>query len=325
MTFDESVAAGLAAETAGELETARGLFTSFLHDPDPGVAANARFHLLRIAWKQGRIDDSLALCEETRDVAIQLRDDTLRAKVENAVGVLRASRGEYAQARAAYGVAFELTKDVQVRAKILLNIGVIANIQGSFDEARRSYSRSRALFQEAGDPRGEAMALHNIGMLHADLKEWDEAEDAFRDALAFLEEQHNRQMIASILMNRSEVSYGRGRLHEGIAQCDLALTMYAELGDEAGRGETLRWKGHGLRLLARYDEADRALAESMRIAERTRNRLLEAEVTLELGRVRIGQGGTAEGRSLLEQALAMLRELGAKREVDELVDELRQR
>lgn len=322
MRADEAFRAGESAEGAGDFVAAAGIFSSYLDSSDAAVAALARFHLARVTWKQGNLDAALDLCDEARTAAIKLDDRGLRARVENAVGVLHVARGEYAQARAAYAVALELTTDTVTRAKIALNLGVIANIQGSIEIARRHYAQALGLFREARDHQGEALALHNMGMLHADCAEWHEAEEAFRGALALFEHQGNRQMVANVLVNRSEVTYGRGRVHEGIAQCDLALSVYAEIGDEVGRGEALRWKGHGLRRLARHEEASRVLDEATHIAERTRNRLLVAEVTRELSGVRAEQGNAAASRALLGEALLIFAELGARREVEDLRAEL---
>lgn len=322
MSADAQFEEGIAAEDAGDFIAAAAHFRARLDDPDPVVAATARFHLGRVTWKQGRLDEALALCEEARAIAIRLANADLRARVENAVGVLHVARGEYAQAQAAYGVAMELTADVVTRAKIALNLGVIANIQGNYDQAARRYVESEELFRSAGDEKGVALVLHNRGMLHADRNEWDEADEAFGRALALFESQHNTQMIANVLLNRSEVSYGRRRTHAAIAQCDMALRIYGEIGDEVGRGEALRWKGHGLRLTGRHGEAELALVEAVRIAERTRVKLLAAEALRELGLNHRSTGREGEARRTLTRALAIFRELGAARESQETAAEL---
>jgi tetratricopeptide (TPR) repeat protein len=322
MDVSDALEAGQAAEDSGDLVGAAAASESVLGQRDPRVAATAGLCLGRIAWKRGQLDIALARCEEARDLTIQLGDVDLRARVENAMGVLHVARAEYAQAKAAYGVALELTHDAATRAKIVLNLGVIANIQGSLDQARRYYEQSLGLAREADDDRGEALALHNIGMLHADQGAWDEAEEAYRDALALFELQGNKQMIANVLANRSEVSYGRGRTQEGIGQCDLALATYAEIGDELGRGEALRWKAHGLQKLRRSGAAVLALNESIRIAQRTHTTLLEAEATRELGKVMKADGRPREARTVFTRALELLRELGAERDVAETASEL---
>ena len=318
MVADEAFRVGQSAEEAGDLVSAAAAFESHLDDADPLVAATARFHMGRVAWKRGQLDEALRLCEEARATAVKIQNRDLRAKVENAIGVARVARGEYEQARAAYAVALDLTEDIVTRAKIALNLGVIANIQGQYDQARQQYSRSEALFGEAADDRGVALALHNIGMLCADRGEWDEADEAYARALRLFESHGNKQMIANVLVNRSEVSYGRDRPHEAIANCDLAIAMYAEVGDELGRGDALRWKGHGFRRLARYDDADEVLTEAGRIAERSRARLLQAEVLREVGLVRRAQARDADAKQALQRAVSIFRELGAEREVSEL-------
>ena len=132
----------------------------------------------------------------------------------------------------------------------------------------------------------------------------------------------NRHMIGNVLANRSEVCYGRGLAQEGIAQCDLALATYAEIGEELGRGEALRWKAHGLRRLGRHGAAVAALTEAVRIAQRSRNTLLEAESTRELGLVYKADNRPRDARGALQRALELFAELGARRDVDETASEI---
>lgn len=322
MTADELFRDGMALEDAGDFIGAETLFRSLLGHTDPAVAGTARFHLGRVTWKQGRLDEALALCDEARTTAVRIGDNMLRAQVENAVGVLHVARGEYEQAQAAYAVALDLTPDMRTRAKIALNLGVIENIRGNYEHAARRYTQSEQLFRAAGDQRGAALVLHNRGMLHADRAEWDEADEAFERALALFESQANRQMIANVLLNRSEVSFGRRRTDEAIARCDMALHIYGEIGDEIGRGESLRWKGHGMRLLGRYSEADVCLTEAVRIADRGRAKLLAAESLRELGLTERAAGKPADAKRTLARALAIFQELGAQPEIQEVTAEM---
>ena len=322
MDATDALEAGQAAEDSGDLVGAAAAYESLLTDPEPRVVATANLCLGRVAWKRGQLDVALARCEEARGITMRVGDMSLRARVENAMGVLHVARAEYAQAKAAYGVALDLTPDAATRAKITLNLGVIANIQGALDVARRHYEQSLELAREADDPRGEALALHNIGMLHSDQGAWDEAEEAYREALALFEQLGNRQMIANVLANKSEVSYGRGRAQEGIAQCDLALAAYAEIGDELGRGEALRWKAHGLRRLGKSGAAITALNEAIRIAQRTHTKLLEAEATRELGTVLKSDNRYRDAGAAFTRALQLFTELGAQRDVAETSAEL---
>ena len=322
MDVADAIEAGLLAEDAGDFVGAVAAYSSLTDHPDPRTVAEVKAHLARVAFKQNQLDASLGLCEEVRSYALRVGDRDLRARIENSIGAIHAARGEYTQAKSAYIVALELTQDKVTRGKISLNLGVIANIQGMLDVARRHYSQSLALCREADDDRGEALALHNIGMLCADMQEWEEADEAFRDALTLLEAQGNRQMIALLLQNRSEVSIGRGRPQEAIAQCDLAIATFAEIGDELGRGEALRWKGHALRLVGKHGSALAALNETVRIAQRTRTKLLEAEATRELAYVYKADNRPREARNAFTRALDMFVALGAELDAAKLRSEI---
>jgi tetratricopeptide (TPR) repeat protein len=323
MTGPEAIRAGEAAEQGGDLVLATAAYQSALDHPDHTIAADAHFHLGRVAWRQGRYDDALAAYTKARALALESDSMEVRARVENGIGAVHYARGEYAQARAAYGVALELTHERSMRAKIVMNLGVIANIEGDLEDAREHYQNSRALFREAHDLDGEALTLHNIGMLHADLEEWEEADEAYERCLELCESRGNRQMIANVLLNRSELSCARDRYGDAVAGCDLALSIYSAIGDEVGRGEAMRWKGHALRLMGQLDQAERALNDAARIAHRTQVKLLEAEAMRDLGALYRARADVAQATKSLERALELFTQLGAQREVDELGAELR--
>jgi len=307
----EAIRRGEDAEREGDFLQASAAYEAARDDPDPLVAGDAHFHLGRAAWRQGRFDVAIAAFEAARAIALQHGADTLRAQTENGIGAVHYARGEYAQARAAYDVALAFTSDPVMRAKIQLNLGVIANIEGDLPTARAMYARSRSVFREAGDTAFEALALYNLGMLHADQREWDEADEAYRLTLDVCEARGDRQMLANVLVNRSEVSSGRGRHDDAIAGCDRALTIYVELGDEVGRGEALRWKGHALRLLGRPGASERVLLEAVRSAQRTQVLLLEAEASREIGEIMVERRDALAARTWLSRALELFEKLGA--------------
>ncbi len=312
MSGSDALRAGEMFELAGDFLDAAATYGSVLNDPDPLVVAEARFRLGRVAWKQGRFDEAVSHFGVARHLAVSHGSSAVRALVENGLGVIHHERGELEQARACYGVALDLAQDDAQRGRILLNLGAIANIQADFETARKHYQRSRALFQHSAYARGEALALHNLGMLYADEGLWDEADESYRQCLEILEALGDRPMIARVLLNRSEVSCARERFDEAISNCDLAITICSEVGDEVERGDALRWKGHGLRLMGRHDSAQKALTEAIRIAARTQVKLLEAESSRDMGHSLAATGDHAGAHKRLERALRLFEELGAQ-------------
>src|SRR6185503_11058366 len=108
---EEALIAGQRAEDAGDLVGAAAAFASLASHEDPRVVATAKLNLGRVAWRRNDLDAALVLCEESRAIAMRVGDQDLRARTENAIGVLRVAREEFAQAKAAYVVALELTED----------------------------------------------------------------------------------------------------------------------------------------------------------------------------------------------------------------------
>src|SRR6185503_11224945 len=224
----DAIVAGEASELAGEFLEASAAYTSALGDHDPSVVADAHFHLGRVNWRQAHFDDAAREYEAARAIALQHGLKELRARVENGLGVVHHARGEYTQAKACYAIALELAGDDVQRGRVLLNRGASENIEGNLDAARSYYARSRAMSQQSGYTRGEAMALHNLGMLNADEGRWDDAEDAYNRCLQLLESFGDRQSIGHVLMNRTELHCGRERYEEAIASADLGLSIFSE-------------------------------------------------------------------------------------------------
>ena len=314
MTGPEAIAAGEKAEAAGDFVVASAAYQAALTDADLRIVGQAQFNMGRVAWRQGQLDSAREHFDAARATALRAGDSEARARVENGIGLVHYGRGEYVQARAAFDVANELTADATLQAKILLNLGILANIDGDFDGAKTSYLRSRASFQQAGDRAGEALALHNLGMVHADLHNWDEAEDAFGQCLELCEEQGNRPLLASALVNRSEVYCARDRFDEAIADCDIAISIAKELGAEVQRGEALRWKGHALTAAGRHVLAGTALRDAVRIARRTHVKLLEAEASRDMGVNAASREDDAGARKWLLRALALYETIGVTRD-----------
>lgn len=318
MIGPEQLAAGERAELAGDYLAAGAAYRAVAALPDEALAADAHFHLGRLAWRQGRLDAAAEAFESARVLAERADDTELHARVENGIGAVQYARGDFAAARRAYAAASARTHDDAMRGKIVLNLGVIENTEGNFAEAHAHYDRAYELLQRSGDRASAALALHNRGMVEVDLARWEEADASFVASLALSEETDNREMVAKTLVNRSAVLVERLEMREAIALCDRAIAIYGQVGDEVGRGEALRWRAHALGRAGEHLEAERNAAEAMHIAVRSGARLLEAESARDLGVLRGLLGDRAGATKLLRRALALFTELGARREAVEV-------
>jgi tetratricopeptide (TPR) repeat protein len=318
----EALAQGEKAERRGDLVAAANAYSEATASSDVRVVAAATFRLGRVAWRQGRFDDALALYERARGIAAQVGDDDLLANAENGIGALHCERGAYVQARASYHVALERTSDAALRGRILLNLGVLANIEGDLNDARGRYQKAAVEFERASDNEGLALAHHNLGMLHADCRDWVAAAESYERSLAISEKLGMRQMVANVLLNRAELLCARNLPDEARASCDRALALFGELGDQVGRAETHRWQGRALAQLGDDAGARHRLEEAVRLARQLGIPLLEAEASRDLGALHLASGDRAGARAWLERALEKFTGLGAKREAGEVRDQL---
>ena len=318
MIGPEQLAAGQRAEQAGDYVAAVAAYRAVVDVPDEHLAAQAHFCLGRVSWRQGRFDAALEGFENARALAERTDDGELCARVDNGIGAVFYARGDYAAARRSYAAAQARTSDRAMSGKILLNLGVIENIEGNFYGALSYYERAFKLFEESGDTSSATLALHNRGMVEADLHQWDAADTSFLAALALATDAGNREMVAKTLVNRSEVLVERGALVDAVAHCDRALEIYADIGEEVGRGEALRWRAHALGRAGDHLEAERNASEALHIAMRSGARLLEAESARTVGVLRGLLGDRAGGIKQLRHALALFSALGAKREAKEV-------
>ena len=283
MIGPEQFAAGERAEAAGDYVAAAAAYRAVTAVTDERLVALAYFSLGRVSWRQSRFDASLAAFENASVLVRRIGDEELLARVENGIGAVHYARGDYPAARLAYAAAQSRTRDDTMRGRIILNLGVIENIESNFAVARAHYEEAHRLFVESGDAESATLALHNRGMVEADLALWEDADRSFHAALALATAAGNREMTAKTLVNLSEVLLERGAFVDAVEHCDRALAIYADVGDEVGRGEALRWRSHALGRSGDLFAAERNASEALHIAMRCGARLLEAEASRDTG------------------------------------------
>lgn len=290
------------AERRGDFVSATNAYAAVAGSDDPRTGAEARFRLGRVAWRQGRLDDALVLYDRARAMADESGAVEIRAAAEIGIGTVHCERGAYAQARASYQVAHALTANPSLRGKIHLNLGVIAALEGDVVQARSLYEKSAQSFQLARDDDGLALALHNLGMLAASREEWEGAETAYRCCVEVCERLGNRGMLATVLLKRVELLCARDRLTDAESDAERALALFADLGDEVGRVEALRWQGHAFRRLGKHDAAEMRLRDATRIAARLQLAMAEARAAEELGILLLERGRQSDAIGAFERA-----------------------
>jgi len=102
--------------------------------------------------------------------------------------------------------------------------------RGLWNEAMECYERSRALYQQAGDRRGEALVLNNLGATSYAIGDWDAAQAYYRAALPALSGLDDRETELLTLMNLCFLHYAQGG--QAAEELDHAQRLAEELGQD---------------------------------------------------------------------------------------------
>jgi predicted ATPase/class 3 adenylate cyclase len=159
----------------------------------------------------------------------------------------------------------------QPRARALDGAGALAEAQGDIDQAEALHRAALAAWRAAGDRRGAARALDNLGII--------------------------------ALHDRGDPAAAREAF-------DAALTLYRDAGDDAGAASALSNLGDAALTEEDYAAADALLRETLAMAEaRGDVRGIAAGLT-SLGALAFFQGDHPQAVALYERSLPLWRRLG---------------
>ncbi len=168
---------------------------------DPAAAAEAWWRLANQHRLQSRWFEAL---EAARAGARLAREHGLvdqEADGLNIEGAVWMTRGDYGAARPLFERMLELAQDPRTRAKALQNLGGIAGEERRFDEAEQFFVASRVEYSTAGDARGEAISLLNLGRLQMERGDLLLARATIEDAVNEARSSGDLEMHAAALLN----------------------------------------------------------------------------------------------------------------------------
>jgi diguanylate cyclase (GGDEF)-like protein/putative nucleotidyltransferase with HDIG domain len=231
-----------------------------------------------IHWRRADLDGAEALFLQARSAALRGGDRTLAAMTSGNLGIIAAVRGDLAEALHHYSVALE---------------------------HHRALNRAVDM----------CMQLNNIGRLHTDLGRWQEAEQAYDEAVAISEEIGDRTKRIGLEINRAELWLTRGDLRRAGETANAALQLSEETGERAWAAEIAKLLGVLKRRTGVPVEAERHFDDAVKLAEAQHDLLLLAETLRERAELYRGQGRNREALQNLNRAHRLFEQLRAKREL----------
>ncbi len=209
----------------------------------------------------------------------------VRALALNNLGNLALELSQYTKAHACYMQSHELYESIDDNSGMgdeLNNMGLLELIQGKFDAARVLLERSLSIRRQIGDTIALPNTLSNLGDIACFEEDYDLSDTYHLEALAIRREIGNKRGIALSLSNLGMVAYLRGDTESAA-----------------------RWYAEGMEYAAEVDDA-----------------FGKAGILLGQGKVAVRRGNLGEGINLLTQALFILRQMGSRRLMADVVDAL---
>jgi tetratricopeptide (TPR) repeat protein len=190
------LADGIRYERSGVVNRARECFDEVTQrvSEDPAAAAEAWWRIANLHRLHSSWDQALAAAYTGEQLA---REHDL-LNIQGAVWMIR---GDFDQGRDLFMRTLEVARSTATRAKALQNLGSIAAEGRAFDEAERLFSASRTAYREAGDMRGEACSLLNIGRLQVDRGYPLVARETLEQAVIASRQSGDLEMYAAALLN----------------------------------------------------------------------------------------------------------------------------
>lgn len=226
------------------------------------------------------------------------------------LGNIKMLRGEYAESKSAYQVAYQLYDELGKEAYKMLplaNLGICAKYEEKYDSALIFMHRSREIAEELGYPSYMANVYNNIGQVYAKLSNWKEAKSYYEKALVNYEKaedkvkqikvraymgnlelaQNNVQAAINILescvsdLDQLEASEDKQSILTDLAEAYEANGNYQQALIFAKKGEEIRKE-----ILNREKEKDIATIETAYETEKKEQRIREQSQKLEAEQAR---------------------------------------
>lgn len=192
-------------------------------------------------------------------------------------------------------------------AHALLCLANVRLDESQADAALPLYQEALGLYREAGDHRGAAMALSNLGVLYLERGEPDQAAERLAESIRLKRSLGNPYGLAMSLESLGNLERSRGNRERALELCREALELRRELGHRLGIAMSLNNLGHLLLETGDPHGAACKLHESLEL-------FMELEEPRSAVEALTGLAGTSAALGRHEAAARLLAAMEAQRE-----------
>jgi tetratricopeptide (TPR) repeat protein len=251
----------------------------------------------------------------------QRNDRSALRQAVNLMGAANFELGELASAAASFERALDLghlEDDDLLVARATNNLGAIANIRGEREVALSMYTMAVAAYQRLGQPRGLAVAYHNMAITFRHIGLLERADDCECRAIEFAREAENRHLLALARIGRAELSLLSGDARFAEAAAVLVAREFEDRDEPIQRANALRVVGAARLACGNLEGAALALDEGLTLAALSGASLVEAELLRTRAELHVWEGRKREAADVARRSIQIFERMNASADRDRL-------
>lgn len=239
-----------------------------------------------------------------------------RAKALAGMGALARQQGDYAQAQVLHEESLSLwtvLSDTVGMASAHVQLGLVAYNRADFPTAKDHLHTALAILEHVATPAGAEIltqALNALGKVHRGQSDFEQARNAFQQALVLSRTLGNRRNEGEVLTNLGGIENCLRRYSAAQRSLSSALAIKHELKDLTGEAIALHNLAVAQQETYQYSAAKENFLAALQVHQSTGNRREQINVKLGLGVLYYQIGDLVEAQRWLQQALRLSGAIG---------------
>jgi serine/threonine protein kinase/tetratricopeptide (TPR) repeat protein len=278
--------------------------------------AREQMDLGLISAKKGDLSTARRMYDEAFRSYQKASDKYGMASVMGNTGILLRTQGKLQDALDHFQQTFELSNEVGHRGSAAQALAVIGDVlleKGDLPGAYKMYQQASAIQREIGGKNFYASTLTEMGRVFRQQAKLDEAQQAYGESLSLEEELGNKSDAAETRLALAELDCdsGKGTEAEQLSREAVEAFRADTYADEAIFAQSML--SRALLQQGKLDEARSAIAEAVRLSEKSQDVIVRIPVILDHAYVMAAGKNQSGAEATAQKALTQARNLGLYR------------